>query len=190
VIGLDYNVAKKQSQEQIPEMRFMMATHPEFRTTKRLNLMRLRDPKNFPYAEQSRLFRDVTKDVIEVFHELNTYIYLIPVAKRMEVFESPDFTRFVDSEWLSTLHANDVQISEQKKIKEYDASKDLSYQNYYNLFSVGITGIIKAMPEEFQTHIAEQLIPMMKLMQSIARFSGKDVPYIHYPEIFNKSSID
>lgn len=181
---------KKQAQAQSPEIGFMMATHPEFRTTKRLNLMRLRDPKNFPYVEQSRLFRDVTKDVIEVFHELNTYFHRLPAGKRMEVFQSPDFTRFVDSEWLSTLHANDVQIAELKKTKEYDASKDLSYQNYYNLFSIGITGIIKAMPEEFQNHISKQLIPMMKLMQSIARFSGKDVPYIHYPEIFNEVTID
>ena len=185
-------MAKKQTQAQTPELAFMMATHPTFRTTKRLNLMRLRDPKNFPYELKSRLFKDVTNDVIEVFNELNSYIYLLPVHKRMEIFQSVGFTRFVDSEWLSTLQANDVQIAEQKKkkSKEYDPNKDLSYENYYNMFSVGITGLIKAMPEDFQKYISEQLKPTMKLMQSIARFSGKQVPYIHYPDIFNEDTID
>ena len=108
----------------------------------------------------------------------------------MKVFQSTEFTRFVTEQWLVTLDANDVQISEQKKAGEYNASQDLSYQNYLNLFNIGLEGLIKTMPEEFQNYISNQLKPMFKLMQSIAKFAGKDVPYMHFPNMFQENTIE
>jgi len=177
-------LAKIQKQAQDPVTVWLKDTHPEFRTTKRINLLRLREPKKFPYENKVRLHNDVTKDLIEVFNELNTYFYYLPVKNRMKVLQSTEFIRFVTEQWLVALEANDVQIAEQKKAGEYNASQDLSYQNYLNLFNIGLEGLIKTMPQEFQSYISSQLKPMFKLMQSIAKFTGKDVPYMHYPDMF------
>ena len=179
---------QKHIQKSVTE--WLKDTHPEFRTTKRINLLRLREPKKFPYENKVRLHNDVTKDLIEVFNELNTYFYYLPVKNRMKVFQSTEFNRFVTEQWLVTLHANDVQISEQKKAGEYNASQDLSYQNYLNLFNIGLEGLIKTMPEEFKNYISSQLKPMFKLMQSISKFTGNRVPYVHYPDMFNDSTIE
>ncbi len=183
-------MTKIQKYTQDPGLAWLKDTHPEFRTTKRINLLRLREPKKFPYENKVRLDNEVTKDLIEVFSELNTYFYYLPVKNRMKVFQSREFTRFVTEQWLVTLDANDVQISEQKKSGEYNASQDLAYQNYLNLFNIGLEGLIKTMPEEFQNYISSQLKPMFKLMQSIAKFAGKDVPYIHYPAMFQENTIE
>jgi len=193
---------KRQSQAQETAIEWLKATHPEFRTTTRLNILRLREPKNFPYEHQSRLHKYVTENLIEVFHELNSYFYYLPVKNRMKIFQSVDFNRFVTSEWLQTLHAYDVQNAELKKTKaksrkdktkkkkEYDVNQALSYQNYQNMFNIGLEGLIKSMPQEFQSYISEQLKPMFKLMQSISRFTGSQVPYVHYPDMFNDGMID
>ena len=190
------------NQAQNESIKWLSNTHPEFRTTKRMSLLRLREPKNFPYKNMPRLYDEVTDDLIEVFHELNSYFYFLPVKNRMKIFQSIDFNRFVTSEWLQTLHAYDVQNSELKKTKaksrkdktkkkkEYDVNQALSYQNYQNMFNIGLEGLIKSMPQEFQSYISEQLKPMFKLMQSISRFTGSTVPYVHYPDMFNDSVID
>ena len=194
-------VDKRQEQEQIPEIKWLMKTHPEFRTTKRINLLRLREPKKFHYEHQPRLQKEVTEDLIEVFHELNSYFYFLSVKNRMKILQSKSFNRFVTSEWLSTLHAYDVQNAELKKTKaksrkdktkqkkEYDVNQALSYQNYQNMFNIGLEGLIKSMPQEFQSYITNQLKPMFKLMQSISRFTGSQVPYVHYPDMFNDDTI-
>lgn len=190
------------NQAQNESIKWLSNTHPEFRTTKRMSLLRLREPKNFPYKNMPRLYDEVTDDLIEVFHELNSYFYYLPVKNRMKIFQSIDFNRFVTSEWLQTLEANDVQNAELKKTKaksrkdktkkkkEYDVNQALSYQNYQNMFNIGLEGLIKSMPQEFQSYISEQLKPMFKLMQSISRFTGSQVPYVHYPDMFNDSVID
>ncbi len=120
----------------------------------------------------------------------------------MKVLQSDNFNRFVTSEWLQTLQAYDVQNAELKKTKaksrkdktkkkkEYDVNQALSYQNYQNMFNIGLEGLIKSMPQEFQSYISEQLKPMFKLMQSISRFTGSQVPYVHYPDMFNDGMID
>ena len=182
-------MAKIQKYTQDPVIVWLKDTHPEFRTTKRINLLRLREPKKYPYENKVRLHNDVTKDLIEVFSELNTYFYYLPVKNRMKVFQSTEFTRFVTEQWLVTLHANDVQVAEHKKAGKYNASEDLSYQNYLNLFNIGLEGLIKTMPEEFQNYISSQLKPMFKLMQSIAKFARQDVPYMHYPDMFRENTI-
>ena len=181
-------------------IKWLMDTHPEFRTTKRMNLLRLREPKKFPYNNMPRLHDEVTKDLIEVFHELNSYFYHLPVKNRMKILQSSNFNRFVTSEWLQTLHAYDIQNAELKKTKakskktkekkEYDVNQSLSYQNYQNMFNIGLEGLIKSMPQEFQNYISNQLKPMFKLMQSISKFTGNQVPYVHYPDMFQENVID
>jgi hypothetical protein len=195
-------VSEIPTQAQNESIIWLSNTHPEFRTTKRMSLLRLREPKNFPYKNMPRLYDEVTDDLIEVFHELNSYFYYLPVKNRMKIFQSVDFNRFVTSEWLQTLHAYDVQNAELKKTKsksrkdktkkkkEYDVNQALSYQNYQNMFNIGLEGLINSMPQEFQSYISEQLKPMFKLMQSISRFTGSQVPYVHYPDMFNDSMID
>jgi len=195
-------VSEIPSQAQNVEIKWLINTHPEFRTTKRMNLLRLRDPKKYPYKNMPRLYDDVTDDVVEVFHELNSYFYYLPVKNRMKIFQSESFNRFVTSEWLSTLQSYDIQNAELKKSKsksrktktkqkkEYDVNQALSYQSYQNMFNIGLEGLIKSMPQEFQNYISSQLKPMFKLMQSISRFTGTQVPYVHYPDMFQEQNIE
>ncbi len=190
------------SQAQNVEIKWLINTHPEFRTTKRMNLLILRDPKKYPYKNMPRLYDDVTDDVVEVFHELNSYFYYLPVKNRMKIFQSESFNRFVTSELLSTLQSYDIQNAELKKSKsksrktktkqkkEYDVNQALSYQSYQNMFNIGLEGLIKSMPQEFQNYISSQLKPMFKLMQSISRFTGTQVPYVHYPDMFQEQNIE
>ena len=190
------------TQAQYDVIKWLKDTHPEFRTTKRMNLLRLREPKKFPYKNMPRLYDEVTEDLIKVFHELNSYFYYLPVKNRMKIFQSSDFNRFVTSEWLQTLQIYDVQNAELKKTKsksrkdklkkkkEYDVNQALSYQNYQNMFNIGLEGLINSMPQEFQSYISSQLKPMFKLMQSISRFTGSQVPYVHYPDMFQEQNIE
>ena len=195
-------MSKIPTQAQYDVIKWLKDTHPEFRTTKRMNLLRLREPQKFPYKNMPRLYDEVTEDLIKVFHELNSYFYYLPVKNRMKIFQSSDFNRFVTSEWLQTLQAYDVQNAELKKIKsksrkdklkkkkEYDVNQALSYQNYQNMFNIGLEGLINSMPQEFQSYISSQLKPMFKLMQSISRFTGNQVPYVHYPDMFQEHNIE
>ncbi|RMW40676.1 MAG: hypothetical protein EA442_01655 [Candidatus Nitrosopelagicus sp.] len=189
------------NQAQLDVIKWLKDTHPEFRTTQKIRALRLREPKKFPYKNKSRLHDEITQDVISAFHELNSYFYYLPIERRMEILQSDDFNRFVTSEWLQTLQAFDIQNEELKKTKaksrkkkeekkkEYDEKSTLAYQHYQNLFNIGLEGLIKTMPQDFQYYISEQLKPMFSLMQTIAKFTGGQVPYVHYPDLFNENTI-
>jgi len=92
------------------------------------------------------------------------------------------FSRLPDSyktKILTDRSFNDFMITINQFAKRVDTKQDkepeklFSFNMYYNFFNIGMDGLIKTMPTDFQQYIDEQMRPILLLMQSISRFSNK-----------------
>ena len=186
---MDLLLKKRQNTKQIQVLEFIEKTFPKPNITSPRNIARLREPDHFPYKHKPRLYKEVTADILKVFHELNGYFYHLPLSYRLKIVNDDDFMRFLEDEIIKgTLKQKD------SKEEHDDATKQDSFQLYMNLFSIGIEGLLRTMPSDFHNHLATQLKPIFSLMQSISMYSNditnsKKVPYIKIPEILQSTEI-
>lgn len=173
---------KIQPEAQTKAEKFLKDTYPTFKTTKWINLLRLREPRYFPYENNARLQKEVTEDVIQIFKELNGFIYYLEPSYRMKIFKDSAFVNFIQQEYLNMKEKK----SKKKDKNEIDTGKLYAYQTYLNFFNIGLEGLFKTIPDEFKDEWVSQIRPMFKLMQSISKLStrltgDKDIPYIYTP---------
>jgi len=142
------------------------------------NLARLRHSKEFPYGNKARLFNDVSKDIQQLFRDVSAIFHYLPLSYRTKIIASSAFYRLFTDQIFPSL-----QEKERKTKKLTDtAEKYESFIMYQSLFTLGIEGLIRAMPTEFQNYLITEIKPIMKLMESITSFyrkstGKKDIPY-------------
>jgi hypothetical protein len=186
---MDYTLKKRQNAKQVQVLEYIEKTFPKPNITSPRNIARLREPTHFPYKHKPRLYKEVTKDILKAFHELNGYFYYLPLSYRIKIINDTNFMRFFEDEVIKgTLKQKDA------KENDDDVEKQDSYQLYMNLFSIGIEGLLRTMPSDFHNHLATQLKPIFSLMQSISLYSNditgsKKVPLIKIPEILQSTEI-
>ena len=155
-------------------------TYPNLTLIKPIEFARLFHPKDFPFENKSRLYREVTEKVIQFFNDYHYATRELPTSYKVKILTSRSF-----NDCLKSIIRDITYVD--KKQKSEDPDKRLSFLMYYNFFSAGFEGLIKSMPEEFRYTLQEQIRPVLLLMQSITKFtlqsdSKKKVPFVHAPD--------
>ena len=155
-------------------------THPNLTLIKPIEFARLFHPEDFPFENKPRLYREVTEKVIQSFNDYHYATRELPPSYKVKIITSRAFDDCIKS------IIRDMSYVD-KKQKSEEPDKQLSFMMYYKFFNLGIEGLIKSMPEEFQYTLRDQIRPALLLMQSITRFtiqsgSNKKVPFVHAPD--------
>ena len=155
-------------------------TYPNLTLIKPIEFARLFHPKDFPFENKPRLYREVTEKVIQSFNDYHYATRELPTSYKVKILTSRSFNDCLQS------IIRDITYVD-KKQKSEEPEKQLSFIMYYNFFSAGIEGLIKSMPKEFRYTLQDQIRPTLLLMQSITKFaiqsdSKKKVPFIHAPD--------
>ena len=155
-------------------------TYPNLTLIKPIEFARLFHPKDFPFENKPRLYREVTEKVIQFFDDYHYATRQLPMSYKVKIITSGAFDHCLQS------IIRDITYVD-KKQKSEEPEKRLSFRMYYYFFNIGIEGLIKSMPGEFGQTIQEQIRPALLLMQAITRFthqlgSNKKVPFVHAPD--------
>ncbi len=162
-------------------------THPNLTLIKPIEFARLFYPKDFPFENKPRLYREVTEKVIQSFNDYHYATRELPTSYKVKIITSRGF-----NDCLKSIFRDMPYVDKKQKSEEPD--KRLSFMMYYYFFNIGIEGLIKSMPEEFRYTLQDQIRPVLLLMQSITRFtlqsgSKKKVPFVHAPDFMIRKGL-
>ncbi len=172
---------KGQTAKQEKILNDMKKTHPNLTLIKPIEYGRLFYPKDFPFENKPRLYREVTNKVIQFFDDYHYATRELPTSYKVKIITSRGF-----NDCLRSIIENMSYVDKKQKSEEPD--EQLSFQMYYNFFNMGIEGLIKSMPEEFGNTLKDQIRPVLLLMQAITKFSQqsdskKKVPLVKAPDV-------
>ena len=120
------------------------------------DLCTLRDPILFPRSEMSRFYREKCTKILQSWSDISSIFHLFPKSYQKKLLASREFERLFQSQILQTLQ-NEVKTKEfQKKLKETDKEFLVLQQLYSKFLTIGLNGITKLMPFEFQNTIKEK----------------------------------
>ena len=172
---------KGQTAKQEKILNDMKKTHPNLTLIKPIEYGRLFYPKDFPFENKPRLYREVTNKVIQFFDDYHYATRELPMSYKVKIITSRGF-----DDCIKSIIGNMSYVD--KKQKSEDPEKRLSFMMYYKFFNLGIEGLIKSMPDDFGQTLREQIRPTLLLMQSITKFSQlsdskKKVPLVKAPDV-------
>jgi len=177
---------KRQNAKQEKELGYLKQTFSEYKLTNYLDLARLRVSGDFPYENKPRIYREVSKSILQSFEDMQLVFHHLPLSYRTKIIADNRFQRLLTEQIFPSL-----KQKEQKIDKDYESTKYESYVIYQSMFAIGIEGLIRSMPTGFQSYLLSQITPLMQLMDSITFFyrsttGKKDVPYPYgIPETSN-----
>jgi len=168
---------KRQNAKQEKELDNLKETFSEYKLTNYLDLARLRISKTFPYENKPRIYREVSKSILQSFEDMQLIFHFLPLSYQTKIIADSRFSRLLTDQIFPAL-----KQKEQKLSKDLESNKYESYAMHQSLFSIGIEGLIKSMPTGFQNYLLDQITPLMQLMDSITFFyrsttGKKDIPY-------------
>jgi len=162
-------------------------TYPNLTLIKPIEFARLFHPKDFPFENKPRFYREVTEKVIQFFNDYHYATRELPTSYKVKIITSRGFNDCLKSIFRDMSYVD-------KKQKSEEPEKQLSFLMYYHFFNIGIEGLIKSMPEQFRYTLQDQIRPVLLLMQSITRFtlesgSKKKVPFVHAPDFMIRKGL-
>lgn len=163
--------------KQIKIINQLEKTFPTYTLTTYPNLARLRHSKEFPYGNKARLFNDVSNDIEQLFRDVSAVYHYMPLSYRTRIIASSAFYRLFTDQIFPSLKEKERKKKPTEKAEMYE-----SFIMYQNFFTIGIEGLIRTMPTEFQNYLTKEIKPIMQLMESITSFyrkatGKKDIPY-------------
>lgn len=177
---------KRQNAKQEKELDNLKETFSEYKLTNYLDLARLRISKTFPYENKPRIYREVSKSILQSFEDMQLIFHFLPLSYRTKIIADSRFHRLLTEQIFPSL-----KQKEQKIDKDSESTKYESYVIYQSMFTIGIEGLIRSMPTGFQNYLLNQITPLMQLMESITLFyrsttGKKDIPHPYgIPETSN-----
>ena len=160
-------------------------TYPNLRIIDHNEFARFHHPEIFPITNESRFYKEVSNKILQFFSDYHYAFLKLPSSYKIKILISSEFSRFIQ-----TISSQDYLLE-----KSQENEKNFDFILYQNFFSIGINGLIKTMPHEFQAFLHDQMKPILSLMQSIAVYSLKinpksKVELIAMPHVIGKSELD
>ena len=140
---------------------------------------RLWHPEVFPYGNKARLYNE-TRTAIDNF--LNSFHYAfakLPTSYKNKILISRNFNDFL------TEIFGHLDLERSKGEKQI---QDFSHQVYLNFFNIGINGLIRTLPADFQPYLVSQIQPALSLMQVVGRYANIDLKYPTLPKVTEKNT--
>ena len=140
------------------------------------DLCTFRDPILFKRSDMSRFYREKCDTILSTWSDISSIFHLLPKSYQKKLIASREFERLFQSQILSTLQ-NEVQDKEWKnKLDETNKEYLVLQQLYSNFLTIGLEGITKLMPLEFQNIIKKKLDEVFELMQMVTQYSNRIAP--------------
>jgi len=172
-------MGNRQTAKQEGRIEKIKQTYPNLKLIDHNEFANLWHSKEFEISNPNRFYRNIQYKIEQSLIDFHYAFYNLPDSYKVKILSGRNFQDFMGTIKQST------DITD-KKQKDDDPNELLSFMMYYNFFNIGMKGLIKAMPEDFQTLLNEQMRPVLSLMQSIARFSNKKnskkTPFVNAPK--------
>ena len=152
-----------------------LPTHSE---SEILLLMRIRDPKIFPYSKPYELHNKSASLIEEKLEYIMMMIHRLPKKLQQSILDDTNFLRFVTENLLGPMEKELKKKQRMKKKRKSDKDKiyenmDMLYGMYKQFFDIGIKGFKELMPDEFQNYLDKQINPILELMNGIGTYTNR-----------------
>ncbi len=179
-----YLLKKRQTGKQEGELDTLKKDFPTYKISNHLDLGRFLQPKNFPYANQFRLKRDIKKGVIEELNDIEIIFPNLSNKHQQEILTSDQFMKTMK-----------MLLDSADKIKsKQDTDNFLNSVMYQNFFNLGFEGLIKTMPKEFHEHLISQVKPVIQLILAITKnynkLSKNKIPEPQFPNLLLEDKLN
>ncbi len=172
------SVKKPLTARQVKDMEWYRGTLPTHKESEILLLMRIRDPKIFPYSKPYELHKKSALVIEERLEYIMMMMRRLPKKLQESILAETSFLGFVTDDILGTIE-NELKKKQRIK-KKRNADKDEIYENmdalyemYKKFFNIGIKGFKELMPDEFQNYFDKQINPILELMNGIGAYTNK-----------------
>jgi hypothetical protein len=136
-------------------------------------------PELFPVSNKPRLYKNVQNNIIDFLKSFPYAFSRLPSSYQDKIILGQDFNLALNQvlgrfEFLSKTKSKTIKESDGKE----KSVREFTYQLYQKFFNLGLDGLIKTMPPEFQPYLKSQIKPLLLLMLSIARYSKTTDPFL------------
>ncbi len=169
---------KQLTGKQIKEMQWYKDNLPTHTELEVLLLMRIRNPKNFPYSKPHELHNKSASLIEEKLSYIMMMMHLIPKKLQQSILADTNFLRFVTDDILGPMEKELKKKQLLKKKRQTDKDEiyenmDKLYEMYKKFFNIGITGLKDMMPSEFENYLDKQINPILELMNGIGTYTNR-----------------
>ena len=142
------------------------------------NLARLRAPKIFPISNKNRFYNERAYEILKTWHDINAVFHYFPRTYQKKMIASREFENLFLTQILSPLE-RELRDLEQKGKKKKTLTEEeeknvlLLLKLYSKFFNIGLSGIEKLVPYEFQQILHDQIEPIKNLMRGIDSYTKR-----------------
>jgi hypothetical protein len=147
-------------------------TYPNYKLGSYSNLVRIKNPNKI--RNSSRFWNERSDEVLNAINDINDTFYQFPVKNRLKMVSSKHYERFLeeifltlDSKLFSTHNLNTKQ-----SLDEFTLMMKLSEK----FLKIGLEGLEKTMPDEFDQILEEKIKDIMLHVQSITKLTERLSP--------------
>ena len=169
---------KQLTGKQIKEMQWYQNNLPTHEDSEVLLLMRIRNPKVFPYSKPHELHNKSVSLIAEKLSYIMMLMHNLPKKLQQSILADTDFLRFVTDDILGPMEKELKKKQRLKKKRQKDKDEiyenmDTLYAMYKKFFNIGITGLKDMMPSEFENYLDKQINPTLELMNGIGTYTNR-----------------
>ena len=164
--------------KQEKEMIWYKDNLPTHKESEVLLLMRIRDPKIFPYSKPYELHKKSASLIEERLEYIMMLMHNLPKKLQQSILADTAFLRFVTDDILRPMEFELQKKQRLKKKRQTDKDEiyenmDTLYEVYKKFFNIGINGLKDMMPLEFGNYLDKQINPILELMNGIGKYTNR-----------------
>jgi len=171
-------VRKPLTARQEKDMKWYKDNLPTHNESEVILLMRIRDPKIFPYSKPYELHNKSAKLIEERLEYIMMMMHHLPKKLQQSIIADTAFLRFVTDDILRPMEFELKKKQRVKKKRQTDKDEiyenmDKLYEVYKKFFNTGIKGLKDMMPLEFGNYLDKQIDPILELMNGIGTYTNR-----------------
>ena len=153
------------SEAQNQKLAYARKYYPWLKIISHEEFCQLNYPEIFPVSNKPRLYKNVQNNTETFLSSFHYAFQNLPFSYQDKIVLSTNFKYVLD-----TLLKR-LEFVDKTKKKDSVEKENHSYQIYQKFFNIGLEGLIRTMPQEFEPYLKSQIKPLLLLMLSIAKFS-------------------
>ncbi|MBM3911016.1 MAG: hypothetical protein FJ356_05150 [Thaumarchaeota archaeon] len=163
------------------ELEVLKSTYARFGFLDPMTLARLLRPEIFPYSNKNRLHSEVTEKILHTFRDIDGFFHYLDKKYQREIIASRAFQSLLETQILNSIEQDAQKLTQKKKLKQKEKEKlkkdyETLYRVYSSMLRIGLVGLQKLMPYEFQHILNSQTKPALDLMLAITNYTKRIQP--------------
>ena len=146
-------------------------TYPNYELGSYKDLVRIKNPDKIP--NKSRFWNEQSRIVLNAINDINDTFYHFPIKNKLKIVSSKHYERFLDEIFLTLDHKIfSTQKNARESIEEFTLMMKLSEK----FLKLGLEGLEKTMPDEFDEILEAKIKDIMLHVQSITKLTERLSP--------------